>query len=222
MQWDGARALALAGARRYGPAGGASLIVNALMIALLVLSQPRFRLPPEAVFQVALIPAIDHRQRPDARVRPARPVPRTPVQGAPRVSVTPLTLPPQPPASRWTADLGAPAAERDVPSLRRSILERDACARGELWRLSTEKQGKCLERWGRFKPSEEARLKAPQLRDPHGSFARAAAAAEDQRHPFTEAPIGACPPGAPGSNFGVGCPTSAKGSLVKRIEGDRR
>lgn len=208
-------------ARRWGPASAAAAAINAALLASLILTEPKARPVVEPSFQVSILPlrhthSDTHHDR-SARTRTL--VPRAaerPVHASPPPPAPPLPSPPQ----RWRVDIGAPGAVRDLPSLQKSILDRDACAKGELWKLSTEGKAKCLARWDRFRPTGEARLRAPQLRDPHGEFARAAAAAEDKRHPFSGAPIGACEPSATGSNFGVGCPSGEKGSLVKRLEGD--
>jgi hypothetical protein len=214
-------AMALAFARRYGPAAAGAALINAALIAIVVFSEPR-QVPPQApAFQVSLVTEV----RPAKNAHAERPVAHAP---APRIvasasrAAQPAPPPPLPvPPTKWTADLSSPAAVRDVPSVQKSVLDRDACAKGELWKLSTEAKAKCLDRWGRFKPSEEARLHPPQLRDPHGDFARAVAAAEAQRRSFQDAPMGVCDPASTGSNFGgAGCHSSGKGSLVQRLEGE--
>jgi hypothetical protein len=220
MSLNKAKAVALA--RRYGPASAAAALINVVAVGLLMLAPTRTRLPPEPAFRVSLI-AQARAAKPKAARPRARPLAPRIAASAPHLSQTPAAPPLPIPPGKWTADVSSPAAVRDVPSVLKSVLERDACAKGELWKLSTEMKAKCLDRWGRFKPSEEARLRAPQLRDPHGDFARAAAEAEARRHPFQDAPMGVCDPTSTGSNFGgAGCHSSGKGPLVKRLEGDRR
>jgi hypothetical protein len=130
----------------------------------------------------------------------------------PPASLAPLPLAPSaaPPPGRWTFDPNA------GPAGPRGLGMRDRCARGDTAGLTPQERAACLAKWGHYRLPDDP-LRHPELRDPHGEFARAAAEAEEQRRPMQQAPMGECDVGTEGRNLHRVCHSDQKGWLVKRL-----
>jgi hypothetical protein len=200
----------LAQIRRLGPALGAALLVNTALIGAMVLIQ---RNPPalrERVIEATMV-TLD-RSRPAPRAKPA-PARAQPAEARPRqrTAIGAVAAPspiPLAPASKWTAAPPSPQTLEDRPSLWRSLRARERCGAGEFWKLPTEEQESCRQAWARFKPDPADGPAGfghhEALKDPHGDWARAVAAAEERRRPMAEAPVHPCRDG-PSTNFDRPC-----------------
>ena len=205
--------------RRHAPAIGGAVLINAALLGTMVMLEREQRLAKDAPEIVVTFVHSVHRMHPPAGRgaspdRDARPA--APDHASPRPILRPSALPPpgSPPPPEpiyqpeWTAP---PPLTRDMdvrPSPWRSLRTRDACANGEFDKLNTEEKGRCLDRMARYKPDPADGPagfgKHEKLKDPHGDWARAAAAAEDRRKPMGAAPVHRCA-NTPMPNFDIPC-----------------
>jgi hypothetical protein len=217
--------------RRRGLAFAVALGVNVLVILGFVASIHSVVEREARAITVMIVPpfvfsrpkAADHKTPPPptqtARVHEAPPTPAPKPLPAP---LPPTPVPKLQPAApgKWTPTPDLRSRLDDQPSAQRYLRAGNACATGELWKLSREEQDKCLTRWGRVMPKDEDGMhRHPPPSDPGGEFARAVAAQEAQARPMQSAPSGQCDIDVQGSNLHRVCHDSDKGSLVQKLEG---
>ncbi len=202
-------------ARRRGPAFLAAAAVNVLIIGGMAVSIHSKMTAPERAIEVWLVPAIqlDRKPKPVERQPPAT-QPRLHAPTAtppPTVAPSPIVIPPPAPVTlappttgRWTVQPNGPGTLVDNPSPSHTLHGQQACSTGELEHLTTEERANCLQRWGKYMPKDDP-LRHPILRDPDGSFGRAAAVIEDRRRPMRKNHTADCDLDAPGARMGVGC-----------------
>jgi hypothetical protein len=205
--------------RRNAPAVGGAVLVNAALLGAMVLLEREARSPKDTpAIVITLVDTFRRPHPPAGKTPPANrdarashvqpPTPRPLLRSA--APPPPGSPPPPEPIYQpeWTAP---PPLTRDMdvrPSPWRSLRTRDACANGEFDKLNTEERGRCLDRMARYKPDPADGPagfgKHEKLKDPHGDWARAAAAAEDRRKPMGAAPVHRCA-NTPMPNFDIPC-----------------
>ncbi|MBS0297462.1 MAG: hypothetical protein JSR45_14230 [Proteobacteria bacterium] len=205
--------------RRHAPAVGGAVLVNAALLGAMVLLERETRATPDSPEIVVTL--VDHRPRPhppapkQAGPREA-PSPQPAASPPPRPVLRPAAPPPSgsppPPEPIYQPEWTAPApSTRDMdvrPSTWRSLRVRDACANGELDKMNTQEKARCIDRMAKYKPDPADGPagfgKHEKLKDPHGDWARAAAAQEDRRKPMGAAPVHRCA-NTPMPNFDIPC-----------------
>lgn len=205
--------------RRHAPAVGGAVLVNAALLGAMVMLEREARPPKDAdAIEVTFVDTFRRPHPPAGRSAPAREEtrPGPPDRRAPQPVLRPAANPPPgsppPPEPIYQPEWTAPApSTRDMdvrPSPWRSLRVRDACANGELDKLNTQEKARCLDRMARYKPDPAAGPagfgKHEKLKDPHGDWARAAAAQEDRRKPMGAAPVHRCA-NTPMPNFDIPC-----------------
>ena len=219
--------------RRRGLAFGVAFGVNALAVLGFVASiQTVVQREGRAITVMIVPPFAFNRVKPterrpeqratqSARVHTAPPTPAPKPLPAP-LPPSPLPNPQAAPAApgRWTPTPDLHSRLDDQPSAQRYLRAGNACAKGELWKLSQEDKDRCLARWARVMPKDEDGMhRHPAPNDPGGEFARAVAAQQEQERPMQGAPLGQCDIDVQGSNLHRVCHSDDKGSLVQRLEG---